>query len=98
MPVANGPTRQAGRTTLIDHEPHAGHDSLGEGHGARRRGWVVLGLAALALLIYLVTNHWLHVLDALPYVAVIAMIAMHLGHGHGGHGRHDKRAGGEDGG
>lgn len=42
-------------------------------------------LALAAAVIYLLTNHWLHVLDALPYVLVLGFLGMHL-FGHGGHG------------
>ncbi|VEH41173.1 Protein of uncharacterised function (DUF2933) [Kocuria rosea] len=44
-------------------------------------------VVVLAIVIYLLTAHWLHVADALPYVFVAAMLVMHL-FGHGGHGGH----------
>jgi uncharacterized membrane protein YgcG len=53
-----------------------------------------IAVLVLALVVYLVSFHWLHVLDALPYVFVAGMMAMHLfGHGHGGHGGHGGGAG-----
>lgn len=55
----------------------------------RRALYVRGGLTVLIIIsvIYLLTNHWLHVLDALPYVFLVGMMAMHMG-GHGGHGGH----------
>ncbi|MET3718883.1 MULTISPECIES: DUF2933 domain-containing protein [unclassified Arthrobacter] len=67
----------------------------GPGGSPLRRTLTVLAVAAAV--IYLLTNHWVHVLDALPYIFVVGMLGMHLfGHsGHGGHGgggeNHDKR-------
>jgi hypothetical protein len=67
----------------------------GPGDKTLRHSLVVV--AVVAAVVYLLTNHWVHVLDALPYVFVVAMLGMHLfGHGgHGGHGgggeNHDKR-------
>lgn len=65
----------------------------GRARRPQRRGpaapWAtgVFAVAAIALTVYLLAFHWLHVLDALPYVFVIGMMGMHLfGHGHGGHG------------
>lgn len=46
--------------------------------------WLILAVLVAISLVYLISNHWLHVLDALPYVLVIAMLVMHMG-GHGGH-------------
>ena len=49
------------------------------------RNRLILAVLVAVSLVYLITNHWLHVLDALPYVLIIAMFVMHMG-GHGGHG------------
>lgn len=58
-----------------------------------RGGLTVLIIIAV---IYLLTNHWLHLLDALPYVFVVGMLAMHM-FGHGGHGGHGGSHGGHGG-
>ncbi|TQN33707.1 MULTISPECIES: DUF2933 domain-containing protein [Kocuria] len=52
---------------------------------ARLRAGVVI--LVIGSVIYLLTNHWVHVLDSLPYVFGAAMLVMHL-FGHGGHGGH----------
>ena len=57
----------------------------------------ILIVAAIALTVYLIAFHWLHLLDALPYVLGIGFMGLCMfGHGHGGHGGHgsdDSRTG-----
>jgi hypothetical protein len=59
-----------------------------ENKRVKTSGMIVIALAALGLVIYLVTDHLPHVLAALPYAGIIAVVAVHLlmhrGHSHGG--------------